>query len=439
MKPARTLSALLALGLLSPALLAQTQPPAKGDKAGYVKHVEDPVIKELEDADKKAAEAASAKTSAIEEQQEALGKQEREERKDFRYDMSGIVKPASVEAFRVQGWHFPPVAQYLTGTCWDFSSTSYFESEVQRLTGQKIKLSEMWTAYHEYLEKAKRYIETRGHSVFDEGSESEAVPRIWKAYGVVTEDDYPGTCSTDPRFDHSRMVQEMKAYLAYCKEHNYWDEGQILQSLELVMNKVMGVPPKEARWQGKTYSPQQFLRDVLKLDMDDYVSFMSTESVPFWTRGEFKAEDNWWHDRDYYNVPLDVWYDTLLKAVKAGSTSAIGGDVSEPGYNGYEKVAAVPSFDIPAALIGQDAREMRMDDGTTTDDHGVHIVGYTRIGDTDWFLVKDSARAARKAPPEGYLYYRGDYVKLKMLTFMVHKSFAKDVLAKFPAPAGAAR
>lgn len=440
MKPSHALAALLALGLASPALLAQTQPPPeKRDKAVYVKHVEDPVLKEMEDADKKATKEAEAKTTAIEDQQEALRKQEREERKDFRYDMSGIVKPASVEAFKVQGWHFPPVAQYLTGTCWDFSTSSYFESEVYRLTGQKIKLSEMWTAYHEYLEKAKRYIETRGNSVFDEGSETEAVPRIWKEYGIVTEEDYPGTCSTDGRFDHSKMVQEMKDYLAYCKAHNYWDEPQILESLKLIMNRVMGVPPKEARWQGRTYAPERFLHDVLKLDLDDYVSFMSTESVPFWTQGEYKAPDNWWHDKSYYNVPLDVWYDTLVKAVKAGSTSAIGGDVSEPGYNGYEKIAAVPSFDILAALIDQDAREMRIDNETTTDDHGIHIVGYMKIGDADWFLVKDSARAARKAPPEGYLYYRGDYVRLKMLTYTLHKSFAKDVLAKFEAAKGAAK
>ena len=220
-------------------------------------------------------------------------------------------------------------------------------------------------------------------------------------------------------------------YLAYCKDHNYWDEPQILGALEAIMNKTMGAPPKEVSWEGKTYTPQAFLSDVLELHMDDYVAFISTESFPFWTKGELKVEDNWWHDAEYYNVPLDVWYDTLLKAAKAGATASIGGDVSEPGYNGYEKIAVIPSFDIPQAFIDQDAREMRIDEGTTTDDHGVHLVGWMRIGDADWFLIKDSARAARKAPPEGYLFYRGDYVRLKMLSFTVHRSFARDVLKRF--------
>lgn len=424
--------------LLVSGAAASAQSPQPPDRAQYVPHVPDPVLTEMENADKKALAEAEAKTQAIVDQQKALEKKEREERKDFRVDLSGLAKPSSPEAFKTQAWHFPPVPQYLTGTCWSFSTNSFLESEVYRLTKRKVKLSEMWTVYYEYLEKAKRYVETRGNSVFDEGSEAEALPAIWKEYGIVPESAYPGVCSPDGRYDHTQMVKEMKAYLEYCKDHNYWDEGLILDSLKLILNRTMGLPPEKVTWEGRTCTPKQFLADVLKLNMDDYVSLISTESIPFYTRGELKVEDNWRHDATYINVPLDVWYDTIVKAAKAGSTVAIGGDVSEPGYDGYQKVAVVPSFDIPKALINQDAREMRIDNETTTDDHGIQIVGYMRLGQDDWFLIKDSARAARKAPPEGYLYYRGDYVKLKMLSYMVHKDFAKEILAKVAAPAPAA-
>jgi len=426
-----TLSALcftLALPLFS---FAQATPPQAPDKATYVEHKEDPVIKELEERDKKVKAEAEALTKKIEDEQEALTKKEAESRQDLRFDMKGVARPAGPAAFKVQGWHFPPVPQYLTGTCWSFSTVSYYESEVKRLSGQEIKLSEMWTVYYEYLDKAKSYIATRGNSVFDEGSEAEAVPRVWKTYGVVPEEAYAGVRSKDGRHDHDSMIKEMKAYFAYCKANNFWEEDQILAAIKGIMNKTMGQPPSEVKWEGRAYTPQAFLKDVCKLHMDDYVCFISTTSQPFWTQGELKVEDNWWHDKEYYNVPLDVWYDTLLNAVKAGSTAAIGGDVSEPGYNGYEKIAVVPTFDIPQPFINQDAREFRIDNGTTTDDHGVHLVGWTDLGGVDWFLIKDSARAARKAPPEGYLYYRGDYVRLKMLSYTLHKSFVKDLLAKF--------
>jgi bleomycin hydrolase len=430
MTPSRCIAVLLAASLLLPAALAaQTAPPR--DKASYVKHVEDPVLKDMMDQDKKSAEEAQAATKKIADEQQAAAKKEEESKPELRLDLKGLAKPSGVEAFKVHGWYFPPVPQYLTGTCWSFSTTSFYESEIKRLTGQEIKLSEMWTAYCEYLEKAKRYIATRGHSVFEEGSEAEAIPRVWEIYGVVPEEAYPGVCAKDGRHDHVAMAKEMQSYLAYCKANNLWDEGQILDALKDIMKRTMGAPPAEVKWQGKTYTPQAFLSDVCKLKMDDYVCFMSTTAQPFWQKGELKVEDNWWKGTDYYNVPLDVWYDTLLKAVKAGSTAAIGGDVSEPGYYGAQKVAIIPTFDIPQAYIDQDAREFRLDNGSTTDDHGVHLVGWTSVGGEDWFLIKDSARAARKAPPEGYLFYRADYVKLKMMTYTVHKDFAKDVLAKF--------
>ena len=383
----------IALLALPVALLAQTpQPP---DKATYVKHVEDPVIKELEEQDKKAKEDAASLTDKIQAEQKALKKQERQAKPDLRVDLKGLAKPSGPDAFKVQGWYFPPVAQYLTGTCWSFSTTSFYESEIKRLHGKEIKLSEMYTAYCEYLEKAKRYIATRGNSVFEEGSEAEAVPRVWKAYGIVPEEAFPGVCAKDGRHDHAPMAKEMQVYLAYCKTNNMWDEAQILDALRGIMKKTMGEPPAEVKWQGKTYTPQSFLKEVCQLDMDDYVCFMSTTAQPFWKKGELTVEDNWWRGTDYHNVPLDVWYDTLVKAVKGGSTAAIGGDVSEPGYYGVEKVAIIPSFDIPQAYIDQDAREFRLDNETTTDDHGVHLVGWTSVGDVDWFLIKDSARAAR--------------------------------------------
>ncbi len=414
------------------ALAVVSQPPSvRPGGAFYVPHVEDPVLKALKNADKKRAEDKDAATRKIVDAQKALRKKDKEEKKDLRINMKGLKKPSSPGSFKVQAWHFSPVPQYLTGTCWAFSTNSFFESEIYRLTGRRIKLSEMWTVYHEYLEKAKHYINTRGNSPFDEGSESEALPILWKKYGIVPESAYRGIATPGGRFDHEPMVREMKAYLTYCKANNYWNKDQILAALKLILNKTMGAPPEMVTYQGENYTPLRFLHEVTKLRMDDYVSFMSTESVPFWTTGEYKVPDNWRHDKNYYNLPLKEWYGALLKAVKDGSSAALGGDVSEPGYDGYQKVAIIPAFDIPATAINQDARELRIYNDTTTDDHGIHLVGWQRIGDHDWFLIKDSARASRKAKPNGYFYYRGDYVKLKMLTYMVNKSFVKDILARF--------
>jgi bleomycin hydrolase len=157
---------------------------------------------------------------------------------------------------------------------------------------------------------------------------------------------------------------------------------------------------------------------------------MSTLSVPFWTRGEYAVPDNWWHDASYVNVPLDVWYGVITKTAAAGRSLVIGGDVSEPGLYGPADIAVVPSFDIPGPYIDQDARELRFYNHTSTDDHGVHLVGMTRIGDHDWFLIKDSNRSSRMGQFEGYYFYRDDYVRLKMLTIAVHRDLIGELLSR---------
>jgi len=55
-----------------------------------------------------------------------------------------------------RAWAFPSTSQGNTNTCWCFSTTSFFESEVKRIYGKEIRISEMFTVYCEYIEKARR-------------------------------------------------------------------------------------------------------------------------------------------------------------------------------------------------------------------------------------------------------------------------------------------
>jgi len=398
------------------------------NKVKYEKKYEDPVLRELREKEEREKAYKDSITQEIRKRQKEQKKKELEERKVLRFDFVDVKKPESPEVFR-KVWHFQPVAQYRTGTCWAFSSTSLIESEVYRLTGEKIKLSEMYIVYHEYLDKIIRYIIKRGDSEFGQGSECNAIFRIIRKYGIVPSESYPGIKFGD-KYDHSMMFSELKKLLDFAYENDLWDIEEILPMAKVILNKYMGEPPKEIKWKKKTYTPVEFATKVLKINPDDYVDIMSTLSIPFYTKGEFKVPDNWWHCADYYNVPLDVWYETLKNAIKNGYSVAIGGDVSEPGYNGFEDAAIVPDFDIPQRYINQDSREFRIYNKTTTDDHGVHLVGYTQIDEHDWFLVKDSARSSRHGKFKGYLFYRGDYIKLKMLTYTVHKDMAYDILNK---------
>ncbi|HTY37861.1 MAG TPA: C1 family peptidase [Bacteroidota bacterium] len=350
-------------------------------------------------------------------------------RKQFQLDFSGLYRPSSVDEF-TKVWHSKPVSQALSGMCWCFSTTSYFESEIYRLSKREIKLSELYTVYWEYVEKARRFVKERGNSAFGEGSEANAVIRIWKSYGIVPAEAYSGKMPGQVFHDHTKLFEELNAYLQGLKVSNAWNEEEVLGTVKSILNHYIGEPPSTVSLNGKQMTPKEYLAQVLKLNLDDYVEVMSLMEKPYYTFAEYEVPDNWWHSKDYYNVPLDEFMAAIKKSIRAGYSVCIGGDVSEPGYEGHAGVAIVPTFDIPSEYIDENARQFRFSNGTTSDDHGIHMVGYLEKDGKDWYLIKDSGSGSRNNNHPGYYFYTEDYVKLKILGFTIHKDMIKELLKR---------
>ncbi|MFC2139862.1 C1 family peptidase, partial [Bacteroidota bacterium] len=328
-------------------------------------------------------------------------------------------------------WHNKPISQANSNTCWSFSTTSFFESEVYRLYGKEVKLSPMWTAYWEFVEKARGFVQNRGEWSFTDGSESNAVTRIWEKYGVVPADAYTGMLPEQKYIDTSDLFDEMDEYLQYVKTNNLWNEEAVISTIKSMLDHWIGTPPESFIVDGTNYTPKEYLNDYLKINLDDYIEVMSIMQQPYWEQVEFEVPDNWWHNKDYYNVPLDVFMELVKKGIKEGYTICIGGDVSEAGKSPKNDVFVVPTFDIPSELIDENARQFRFSNETTTDDHGVHMVGYLEKNDKDWYLIKDSGSSSRNGNHEGYYFFHEDYVKLKMLGFSIHKDVMGEYLNKF--------
>lgn len=399
------------------------------NKVIYQKKKADKVLKQIKETREALQEKKDKITDEIKKRQKKEKKDKKAKEKVMIADLSGVYPPTSMEAFKTL-FHNPPVAQYSTSTCWSFSATSFLESEIYRLTKKKITLSKMWAPYFELIEKSRRFITERGKSYVAGGAESNSVTRIWKKHGIVPAEIYTGVGQKGDKHDHTPLMKELGSYLIYIRDNNLWDEKENLDHIRLILDKHMGHPPESFTYNGKTMTPVEFFKNETGLNLDDYCSVMSTSYFPFFTKQEFRVPDNWWHSKAYINLPLDVWYEVIKDSVQAGYTLVIGGDVSEPGKLGSHDIAFIPTFDIPSQYIDQDAREYRIYNHTTEDDHGIHLVGYTNYKDKDWFLIKDSARSSRKGKYEGYYFFREDFIKLKMLTFTIHKDMLKDILPK---------
>jgi bleomycin hydrolase len=344
-------------------------------------------------------------------------------------DFSAVEHPASVADCNPV-FHTPPIRQDTTNTCWCFSGLSFVESELHRLSGRSIKLSEMYVVYWEYVEKVRRWVREKGNSEFGEGSEQEAVLLRMKRYGIVPESDYTGLLNGQVKHNHVKLFRELQNFLGYLKQNDLWDEDYAAANARLILDRHLGRPPETILADGKRMTPKEFLEKNLRFPVDDYASFQSCMTDTFHTRGEFKVPDNWWHGVEYWNVPIDEWLDALTGAIRNGYSIAIGGDVSESGKDNDCGLAVIPSYDIPDSLIDQSSRELRITNATTGDDHGIHVIGTVRAGGHDWFLIKDSGSGANNGPFKGYSFYRDDFVKLKMLTFLVHRDAVKDLLRK---------
>ncbi|MBN1886086.1 MAG: peptidase C1 [Candidatus Krumholzibacteriota bacterium] len=398
------------------------------DRVRYEKPYRDPVLKEMKAEMDSLAALRGAVTDSIDAYWSEIETEKRENRPVIRFDFSELKKPASPDVFDAP-FHFPPVAQYYTSTCWCFSATSFLESEIHRLTGREVKLSEMHTVYWETVEKVRGWIEKRGHQPFAGGAESDGVLIIWETYGCMPHAAYPGLVGTD-RHNHSEMNAEIRDYLDMIRDKGHWDEETAVAHVRTILDRHLGAPPESFEWEGESWTPARFFHEVTGIVPGDYVGVMSTLSAPFWRQARFDVPDNWRPTDTYWNLPLDEFMNVIKGAARKGYTMSIGGDVSEPGYYGFEDAAIVPSFDIPGDYIDQDSREFRIRSGVTGDDHGVHLLAWKRVGGRDWFLIKDSARSSRHGEFEGYYFYRDDYIKLKMLTIMVHKDAIAHLAAK---------
>ncbi|MBD3410392.1 MAG: peptidase C1 [Ignavibacteriales bacterium] len=367
----------------------------------------------------------------IEERADEYLEEEEDSNLVFKVDFENVAVPSSPDDF-TSVWRADPVSQGRTGTCWAFATTSYLESEAKRLHGTETKLSEMYFVYWEYVEKAREFVRTRGESRFAEGSLSDAVLRVYKKYGAMPRAAYDGLLPAQPFYDHSKkMFPELETYLDGVKRANAWNERAVVETVRAILDKYMTAPPDEFAFEGETYTPRSFAEDHLKLDADDYVSVISSLAHPADEYARYKQIDNWRKSEDYYNATFEEFVETIRQAIRDGNTVCLDGDVSEAGLDGEFSAAVIPSYDIPSEFIDANARQFRIENKSSKDDHLVHLVGYTENEAGEWFLIKDSMSSAFNGEWKGYYFYHLDYVKLKTLCFVVHRDAAAKTIADF--------
>ena len=341
--------------------------------------------------------------------------------------------------------------QHRTGTCWSFSGLSFFESEMLRLNKPETDLSEMFVVYHAYSEKAGKYMRMQGNTNFGGGGAFHDVSNVIRQYGIVPEEVFKGLNYGEDKHVHGELDALLKEQMvALVKNPNRKISPVWHETIVSTLNTYLGALPERFEYKGKNYTPQSFAREVVGLNMDDYVEITSFTHHPFYTSFILEVPDNWSWDK-VYNVPLAEMEEIIDYSLQNGFTVAWATDVSEKGFLSSNRgVAMVPvkrteeitnaeilrweklsdrekedeTYRItkpgPELEITQELRQVDFDSQQTTDDHGMHIVGLARdqTGKT-FYKVKNSWGDYNLY--DGYFYASKAYVNYKTTSIMVHK------------------
>jgi bleomycin hydrolase len=281
------------------------------------------------------------------------------------------------------------------------------------------------------VEKARRFVQTKGASRVSPGDIFCGVPDVCRQYGALPASAYEKP-PDGKAFDQTRLYTELEDYLQEVKVRGQWDEARVLSRVKQILNRHLGEPPLKFSFNGNTCTPQSFLAEAVRLPWADYVMVISVESAPFNTFTALDVPDNWQHHTNFFNVPLPVFYDAFRTALTNGFTVAVEMDNTEPSYQTTGRYCFIPDFDLPARDITQAARELGFRNGATSDDHAIHITGWASVGGEDWFLAKDSWKVAWRGGNQGALFLHGAYVKLKVLAFLVHRDGVPQIKALPP-------
>ena len=332
--------------------------------------------------------------------------------------------------------------QYRSGTCWDYATLGYFESEILRKTGKVYDLCEMFVVNKDYLDCATHYVRMHGYSQISEGGSCDDVLEVIRKHGICPEEAMPapGSLTGDSLANFKVFFPELERVVSGI----VWNEGKPelnrftteeqaplrnkapkpdwQDSVQSTIDKYIGKCPESFVYEGKTYTPQSFAQS-LGLDLDDYVSLTSYTHHPFNEWFVIEAPYKW-RLKPSYNIPIEQLMTVLDKALDAGYTVAWGGDVSG-NFLRKEGIAVLPDGVAPT----QELRQEQWDNWDFTYDHVMLIYGKA-IDEQGkpYYLVKNSW--GKSGPYQGIWYMSRDYIALNTTYLFLNRNALPKGLRK---------
>ncbi len=351
--------------------------------------------------------------------------------------------------------------QNRSGTCWAYSTLSFFEAEILKATGKTYDLCESFVANKDYMDRAVQVVRLHGDCQFAQGGSAYDAYHVLKNYGICPEDamPFPGSLYGDSLNNFNEFFGQLEPYVAGIarskanKISSQWKVG-----LQGILDAYLGQCPESFTYQGKKYTPKSFAAS-LGLNWDNYVSVTSYSHKPYYTQYAVEVQDNWRNPLSW-NLPMEDMARIIENAIMNGYTVAWGGDVSEPGFTrkglayfyDTKKMESLSGSDmarwlkmspakrtnlvdslgctVPELEPTAEQRQQRFDNWELTDDHGMLIYGIAKDQNgKEYYMVKNSW--GETGDYKGTWYMTKNYIIANTMDYMVNKNaIPKDILKK---------
>ena len=105
--------------------------------------------------------------------------------------------------------------QNRSGTCWCYSTLSFFEAEIFKATGKKYDLCESFVENKTYMDRAVQVVRFHGDCQFAQGGSAEDVLQTMKTHGICPESamPFPGSLYGDSLNNFNEFFSLLEPYV----------------------------------------------------------------------------------------------------------------------------------------------------------------------------------------------------------------------------------
>lgn len=371
--------------------------------------------------------------------------------------------------------------QKSSGRCWMFTSLNILRPKVmEKYNLSSFEFSTSYLYFYDLLEKANLFYEqiilTRKlkmnedigpyvaktgknesgqtvnwlfkHPISDGGVWNSFV-NLADKYGVIPKNAMPETFHSEKSSGLNKMLRRklredgLRLREAKNDKAARTLKQDMLKDVYRILTLTLGQPPKTFEWRYtdkdaklselKTYTPLDFYKEAVGIDLNDYVMLMNDPTRPYYKLYEISYDRNVMEGRNwiYVNLPANEVKQIALASIKDNEALYSSCDVGKQ-LNSKEGLCATDNYQY-GQLLGVEFsmnKKERIITGESGSSHGMALVAVDVDKEENPTLWQFENSWGSGSGHNGYLTFTDDWFTEYMFRIVPHKKFIPEKVLK---------